>query len=166
MAIFGSLSTVEAALANDPRFTAALAYVHEALTPGSAVRQRIEALAIGVKAGKVELANGAFAMEQVYECKTRPEAFFESHRKYIDVQVMIAGAEWIEVADVSLLTVSQPFIEERDLIKYADTTVASVLKFTAGDAAIFFPVDGHMPCLQPGGQPGLVRKTVVKVPVA
>jgi biofilm protein TabA len=42
---------------------------------------------------------------------------------------------------------------------------ASVLRMRAGDVAIFFPADGHMPSLH-WRDGGLVRKTVVKVPVA
>lgn len=164
MAIFGTQQTVQVQLVNDRRFATALAYVSEMLTPGSAVRQRLEQLAVGTSQ-KHELDGGAFALEQAYETKLRPDGFFESHRKYIDVQLVVEGTELLEVADVNLLTVSQPYSEERDLIKYADFAGASVLKLVAGETAVFFPVDGHMPGLRPTGQPGVVRKTVVKVPV-
>lgn len=150
-------------MAADTRFAAAFAYVAEVLQPGSTARQRMEQLATGAS-GKIELAGGAFAIEAAYLTKPRPEGFFESHRKYIDVQVVVAGAELMEVEDVSRLTVSEAYNGERDLIKYADTAAASLLKLRAGDAALFFPVDGHMPSLQLGPQV-LVRKTVVKVPV-
>ena len=86
MAVFGSLPVVRAQLAHDARFAAAFDYVVEALNGISAVRRRIGALAIGA-ADRIELTGGAFAMEQAYEPKSRPEGFFESHRKYIDVQV-------------------------------------------------------------------------------
>ena len=56
------------------------------------------------------------------------------------------------------------YIAERDLQKYQDFDFASKLRLTPGDIAIFFPTDGHMPCLQIG-QGTRVRKTVVKVPV-
>jgi YhcH/YjgK/YiaL family protein len=80
------------------------------------------------------------------------------------VQVIVAGEEAMEVEDITRLTVAEPYLEPRDLIKYADTASASRLRMRAGDVAVFFPVDGHMPCLQLNG-PLLVRKTVVKVPV-
>lgn len=163
MAIFGSFSTVRAQMAQDARFAAAFTYVAEVLQPGSAARLRIEALAVGAT-GKIELTGGAFAIEAAYHSKPRPEGFFESHRKYIDVQVVVAGAELMEVEEISRLTVTDAYNAERDLIKYADTAAASLLKVRAGDAALFFPVDGHMPSLQLDGRV-LVRKTVVKVPV-
>lgn len=164
MAIFGPFSAVQAQVARTPRFAAAFAYVAEALAPGSAVRRRLEALAAGASE-RVELADGIFAIEQVYATKPRPEGFFESHRRYIDVQVVVTGAELMEVEDISRLAVSQDYDSERDYLKYADTAAASRLLVRAGDVAVFFPVDGHMPTLQAGGRSELVRKTVVKVAV-
>lgn len=163
MAIFGPASTVNNQLASEGRFAAALTYVAEALRAGSEVRQRIGRIAAGVTE-RVELTGGAFALEQAYAPKARPEGFFESHRKYIDVQVIVEGEEQMEVEDVSRLTVTDAYNPERDLIKYADTAVASVLHMQTGDVAVFFPADGHMPSLHWRGT-GLVRKTVVKVPV-
>ncbi|MFZ5496695.1 MAG: YhcH/YjgK/YiaL family protein [Verrucomicrobiota bacterium] len=162
MAIFGPFHQVKAQVVG-PRFAAALAYVEEALRAGSAVHHRIRGMAAGT-AERVELTAGSFAIDQVYEPKARPDGFFESHRKYIDVQVLVEGEELMEVEDIARLTVSQPYLEERDFIKYADTTAASVLRMRSGDMAVFFPEDGHMPSLRWRGA-GLVRKTVVKVPV-
>ncbi len=163
MAIFGPLAAVQNQLAGDMRFNVALAYVADALRAGSEAHARIGRIAAGVTE-RVDLSGGAFALEQVYEPRLRPEGFFESHRKYADVQVIVAGEELMEVEDVSRLVVSQPFQAERDLVKYADTAVASVLRMRAGDLAVFFPEDGHMPSLR-WREAGLVRKTVVKVPV-
>lgn len=162
MAIFGPFAQVKNQIAS-ARFAATLAYVEEALRAGSEAHGRIGRVASGATE-RVELAGGAFALEQTYAPKPRPEGFFESHRKYIDVQVIVEGEELMEVEDVSRLVVTQDFTPERDLIKYADTTVASVLRMRAGDVAVFFPEDGHMPSLHWRGT-GLVRKTVVKVPV-
>jgi beta-galactosidase beta subunit len=58
------------------------------------------------------------------------------------------------------------YVAERDLITYVDGTDASLLRSVAGQVAIFFPVDVHMPSLQLRAAPVLVRKSVVKVPVA
>jgi biofilm protein TabA len=165
MAVFGPFLTVRDQLIHDVRFAAAFAYVGEMLSAGSAARTRIGRIAAGVTE-RIELAGGSFALEQVYHTKTRPEGFFETHRKYIDVQVIVEGAEWMELVEAAQLTIAEGYNETRDLIKYADITTASLLKLGAGDIAVFFPEDGHMPGLRPEGRVGLVRKTVVKVPVA
>ena len=163
MAVFGSFPAVHRQLRPDPRFSAAFAYVADALQPGSAAADRIGNLAVGVTE-RIELTGGAFALEQVYLPKARAEGFFESHRKFIDVQVVVVGEEMMEVAEITRLMVATDYNPERDLLKYADVADASVLRMQAGEVAVFFPEDGHMPSLQWRG-PGLVRKTVVKVPV-
>ncbi len=164
MAIFGPLSTVRHQLAGEARFAPAFSYAADLLDSKSAAYGRLKQMAAGGNE-RIELTGGAFVMEQIYRAKPRSEVFFESHRKYIDVQVIVEGAERMEVEDISRLTVSQPYLEERDLIKYADTAAASHLAMPAGNVAIFFPVDGHMSTLQPAIGPVLVRKAVVKVPV-
>jgi biofilm protein TabA len=165
MAFFGPFPHLRAQLAPHARFAAAFNYVADALRSGSDAHRRILALASGVTE-RIDLAGGAFALEQVYEARLRPEGFFESHRRYIDVQVIVQGIEAMEVAEISRLTITQPYREERDVAKYADVNEASRLIMRAGDVAVFFPDDGHMPSLRLEGHPILVRKTVVKVPVA
>jgi len=162
MAVFGSLSAVRAQLAHDPRFTAAFDYVAQALDGASAVHRRIGGVAVGVTE-KVELAGGAFALEQAYLSKPRAETFLESHRKYIDVQAVVAGEEIQEVVDITRMTVDAPYVAERDLIKYLDFRDTSRLSAREGLVAVFFPVDGHIS--RAADEPMLVRKTVVKVPV-
>ena len=163
MALFGPFSTICTQVAADSRFTAACAYVADALQAHSIASRRIAGLAAGVTE-RIELSGGSFALDQVYVPRLRPDGFFESHRKYIDVQVIVAGEELMEVQDISRLVVSEPYLAERDLIKYADSADTAVLKMRAGDVAIFFPEDGHMPSLR-WRTADLVRKTVVKVPV-
>ena len=162
MAVFGSLPTVRAQLAHDPRFTAAFDYVAETLNAASAVHRRIGGVAVGAT-DRVELARGAFALEQAYLSKPRAEAFLESHRKYIDVQAVVTGEEIQEVVDIARMTVDAPYNAERDLIKYRDYRDTSLLGAREGLVAVFFPADGHIS--RATAQPVLVRKTVVKVPV-
>ena len=162
MAIFGPLYTVRQQLSGQARFAPALAYAEDLLDPKSSAHLRIRQMTAG-STERIELTGGAFAIEQVYQPKARSEAFFESHRKYIDVQVIVEGGELMEVEDISRLVVTDAYNAERDLIKYADPAAAAVLRMHAGAAAIFFPADGHMPSLHWRGT-GLVRKTVVKVP--
>lgn len=165
MAIFGSLATVRAQAPAGPAFAAAWNYLDELRRDGSDVGKRIRAFERGASQ-KHELAAGVFAIEQVYDTKPRSEGFFESHRRYIDIQVIVAGEEIMEVADAGRAAVRQPYQDARDLIEYHDVPAASKLTFRAGEAAIFFPVDVHMPSLRAGTEPALVRKVVLKVPVS
>jgi biofilm protein TabA len=164
MALYGSLATLRAQAAQTPRFATAFAYIEELLRAESPARTRIRGIASG-ESMKVELADGAFAIEQVYETKLRADGFFESHQKYIDVQAIVEGEELMEVIDIARIRQRQPYNPERDLIVYEDTSEASHLRLYPGQAAIFHPVDVHMPTLRIRTSPVLVRKTVVKIPV-
>lgn len=164
MALFGSIAAVRAQAPPTPLFTLAFAYIEDLMQEDSSARARIRSIARG-EAQKLDLGSGAFAIEQVYETKPRAEGFFESHRKFIDVQVIVEGEELMEVTDVSSIAVKQAYQEERDLITYHDAAHPSQLHLVAGHAAVFFPVDVHMPTVRMGSAASLVRKTVVKIPV-
>lgn len=165
MALVGRLSTLaQQRPARVPALDVALAYLAEALRPGSAAWTRIGAIPVG-ETQRVDLAEGCFALEQVYQSKARAQGFFESHRRYIDVQAIVVGDEWMEVADLAHAPADTAYLAERDLLKHPDLPEAARLHVRAGEAAIFFPEDVHMPCLHGEAGPRLVRKTVVKVPV-
>lgn len=163
MAIFGSLSTVRDQTAAYPSLQKALQYVTKLQQPDSPERTRLFALAAG-ESVKVDLGDGVFAIDAAYLSKLKPEAFFETHRKYVDVQAVLLGEESMEIADRARLTVDVPYNAERDLIKYCDYTETSVLRARDGEIMVFFPVDGHIS--HAVTEPVLVRKCVVKVPVA
>ncbi len=164
MALFGSIETVRAQAPETAAFATAWAYVDELLRPGSAVHQRFTAVAPG-GSNKIELGNGVFVIEQAYETKARADGFFESHRKYIDIQVIVTGTETMEVTDIARAKVREQYQEGRDLVVFEDVTSASLLNFADREAAVFFPPDVHMPCLRTGKTAALVRKAVLKVPV-
>ncbi|HTX66296.1 MAG TPA: YhcH/YjgK/YiaL family protein [Opitutaceae bacterium] len=142
---------------------AAFAYAAEALQPGTAAHARIAALKAGAT-HRHELAAGAYAVEMAYLTKPRAEGFFETHRQYVDVQVVVEGAEVMELADAARLGITAAYDEARDMTKHTDAPAPSILRVPAGHAAVFWPEDAHMPSLALE-RPALVRKTVVKVPV-
>ncbi len=165
MAIFGSMATARAQTASPLAFAAAFDYLGDLFREGSSAAVRIRGIAVG-ESQRIELGGGVFALEQVYRTKVRADGFFESHRKYIDVQVVFEGHEWMEVADIASTTVRRPYNADRDFIIYEEIPEASALRVGAGDVAVFFPADVHMPGLCGKAGPVIVRKTVVKVPVA
>jgi len=165
MALFGAIATVEPQAPQSRGFQTAFGYVRDTLRGDSAARKRLDGAAAGY-VEKFELEGGVFAIEQVYEARARAEGFFESHRKFIDVQAVVAGEELMEVVDISRATVRDPYDAARDLIVYVDAPNASRLHIRAGEVAIFHPNDIHMPSLRVNSTAALVRKVVVKIPVA
>ena len=167
MALFGSLATVRAQLASSENFKTAFAYVEACLRPGSPERALLDGLA-PEQMQRVELAGGVFALPQA--CMTQPAGVpgvpkWESHQAYIDVQAVIVGDEVMEVSDVSKLTLSEDLRPAKDVLFYQPSSTFSALRVAAGEVAVFYPIDGHRP-LVAAGAPMLVRKVVVKVPVA
>jgi biofilm protein TabA len=165
MALFGSLDTVRTQLAGSPSFQTALAYVEEILRPGSEAHQRLLAVATG-DTGRVELGGGVFALEQAYIAKPPAEGRWEAHRAHIDVQVIVSGDELMEVTAVSRLTVAEDHTPAKDILFFEQNPDGSVLRMRTGELAVFYPADAHKPSLAAGESVALVRKTVVKVPVA
>lgn len=164
MALFGNVEHLEKILAADPRFRPAFDYLRRCLTAGSGDAERIGGIAIDA-VEEVRLESGSVAFDQAYLTRGRGDCFFESHRKYIDVQCILEGEEAMDVVSIAELEIDQPYREEKDLVKYEDPGPASYLRLHAGQAAVFFPEDGHMPG-QAVGESRLVRKTVIKVPVS
>lgn len=164
MAIFGSIATVRSQAPRTPVFAEAWKYLEQLLRPGSPVQARVAALEAGASQ-KHELGAGVFVIEQAYQTKARSDGFFEAHRKYIDIQVIVAGHEVMEVADLAKMKVRDPYDEKRDLVAFQDATGASLVRVGEGEAAVFFPVDVHMPSLRADASPVLVKKAVLKLPV-
>ena len=166
MAIFGSLQTVRAQTkGRNANYQAAFDYIAECSRSGTAAHKLLHSLAAG-DSTRVELTNGTFALPQVYMTKApRESGFFESHLAHVDVQAIISGEEIIEVADIADLTPTENLTPEKDLIKYAMYDKAAHLRLHAGELAVLDPTDAHMPCIAVGGNPALVRKVVVKIPV-
>lgn len=163
MAVIGSLPTVRSQLIRHPSFDAAFAYLDDLSKPDSALQRRLAALVPG-DSKRIELAHGVFALEQSYLTKARSAGKMESHRQYIDIQVVVAGMEIMLLNDVRHLSVTEDLTPGKDLIFYKDAATSSALRFVAGEAAVYFPADGHMPGLAID-EPTLVRKIVLKVPV-
>ena len=93
--------------------------------------------------------------------KKQQDAKLEIHRKYIDIQFVIAGTDsmgW--KATRACTTVEKPYDEEKDIGYFSDTpdTWCAV---KAGAFAIFFPEDAHAPMVSELE----IHKVIMKVAV-
>ena len=145
MAIFGKLDLVKQQV-SDEKFDKAFKYLEEVFDAGSQKNAHILSLAMDV-CNRIDIDENCFALEQVYLSKKRGECFFESHKKYIDLQFIVDGEEIIEVAHIDDLAVALSYNESRDFIKYEDKKENSSIILRKGELAIFYPEDAHMPCI-------------------
>ena len=117
-------------------------------------------------AGKYEInGSDAFIIISEYETQNEPEKKWESHKNYLDVQIVVEGIESIGYTFIKNLTVSEPYNAEKDLIFYQNTQApTSSIIMNADEFAVFYPDDGHKPgCVI--NQPVTVKKAVIKVRV-
>jgi biofilm protein TabA len=92
---------------------------------------------------------------------------FESHRRYIDIQVNLAGGEIMEWLPASALAVSDDFAPDGDVRFYHQPAqLPTRLLVEPGHFAIFYPEDAHKPCCHPGDAAVPYRKLVFKVELA
>lgn len=104
------------------------------------------------------------AIVEDYQTKLHEKAVWESHRKYADIQVVVAGTEMFGIGSLAeSWTIKTDYIPERDVMFYEPGS--RFITVTSGSCLIFFPEDIHAPGLAPGEpqQPGPVRKVVMKV---
>lgn len=113
-----------------------------------------------VEDGKIELDGQRLtASIASLSGKEKDEASIETHAKYIDIQAPLLGVEKIGwKAGSELQEESVPYDETKDIAFYVDRPTAYT-KIYPGQFVVYFPEDGHAPCI---GQ-GAIRKVVIKV---
>ena len=85
---------------------------------------------------------------------------WESHRKYIDLQFIIAGEEKMGVWPVAKATVIKEYDDKKDVANY--TAKGKFYVGTPTTFFLFFPTDAHRPNITPGGNK-VVKKLVIKI---
>jgi biofilm protein TabA len=93
--------------------------------------------------------------------RCRAEAKLEAHRKYIDIQYVIAGTDemgWKPTADCKVIDTD--YDAEKDIMFFKDPP-DSWTKVPADSFVIFFPQDAHAPLVSSGE----IHKAVLKVAV-
>ena len=116
--------------------------------------------------GRHEIAgDDVFALVQRYQTRPVEGMQLEAHRRYIDVQYLVAGREAIHWAPLGALAQA---IQEYDPVKdaglYALSAAAVPVPLRVGQFMVLFPDDAHAPCCRLDA-PSEVVKVVVKVAV-
>lgn len=95
-------------------------------------------------AGKKVVVNDKFFYSILsYNTKPANECKLESHRKYIDIQIIVDGEESIEVVDISKLKVKECYDEEKDVIFWRNPNRMAKCTLRAGDYIVLYPENAH-----------------------
>lgn len=110
--------------------------------------------------GKYDIdGDNIFAMVSHDQGKSRAEGRLESHERYIDIQVVLAGVDDMGWRPKSLCRIEDTkYDSEKDLQFFKDTP-ETWLGVGPKMFAIFFPEDGHMPLIAEGE----LHKIVIKI---
>ena len=104
------------------------------------------------------------AIVSEYETKPVNENGYEAHKKYIDIQYLLKGAEKNCCLPIEKLKETKPYKEEIDAAFYTANIPAQELTLGYGYFAIYWPQDGHLPCLLLE-ELNSVKKIVIKVEI-
>lgn len=70
------------------------------------------------------------------------EGTFEAHKKYIDIQIVLDGSEYVAWAPINQLVVDVEYNAEKDVVRLNGSPKA-IMKINKGMAYICLPHDGH-----------------------
>lgn len=111
---------------------------------------------------KVDLGHGMFAIEQKY--KLDNSGIFESHRKYVDFQLIISGVECMEVGNIDSFNIKCDYDEVKDITLFDAKRDVSKIILYPRDLLVLFSNDIHRGGLVVNKNLDVIFKSVVKVP--
>ena len=95
-----------------------------------------------------------------YTTTTPEERFWEAHRQYLDVHVMLHGSEQIDVNFIQNME-QKSFVEKDDFLPLEGDKNGSVI-LRNDDFLICYPSDGHRPAVSVN-EPEPIKKAIFKV---
>lgn len=99
-----------------------------------------------------------FVNVQMAKGKTKDVAVLETHKKMIDIQIPLSAPETYGYTPFCDLPEAE-YNEEKDITKYVGAAETYVT-CKPGEFAIFFPQDGHAPCISEESE---LKKAIFKV---
>ena len=162
MALFGTLETLKSQVC-DFKFEKAFSFIQKLQDSNSDEYKTLTNTKID-ECTKLVLDENCFVLFQSYITKDKVDCFYESHKKYIDIQYIFDGEEIMEVENVNNLEISKEYDENLDYAKYFQTNNASSLLIRKRELAIFYPNDAHMPCIKVNKNEKVI-KAVFKIAV-
>ncbi len=117
--------------------------------------------------GRFEIdGDNVWGLVQSYETLTSPPERLEAHCKHIDIHLIVSGEETIGWIPAEHLVPDEPYDQVRD-VWWGTLSVSldrvTLVRLHAGQLAVFFPSDGHLPRQAGSMPPAKVKKVLVKV---
>lgn len=99
-----------------------------------------------VAEGRYEIdGENIFYVVERYETKPVEKGLPESHKRYIDIQVLASGREMIGYLPIEDLEIEAPYDNEKDIAFYKPVENFTKLNLRPGIFVVFFADEAHMP---------------------
>ena len=112
---------------------------------------------------KVTVDENFYYTLQEYMTKPENAVKMESHRKYIDIQIMVRGEERMDIADISRLILKEEYDPEKDVMLWNAPQRMAGITLKEGDCVILYPENAHRGAIMNGSRQQRVLKIVGKV---
>jgi YhcH/YjgK/YiaL family protein len=113
-----------------------------------------------LETGKHEIeGKDLFVNIQMAKGRAREAATLETHINMIDIQIPLDGEETFGYTPLGDLPAFD-YNAEKDITKYGDTMAQTYVTLKPGQMGIFFPQDGHAPCISDKAE---IKKAIFKV---
>lgn len=108
--------------------------------------------------------NGTYVMISEYNTRLKEQGMWEAHKKYIDLQLVLSGEEYLHVSSLNHMKTGV-YEEEKDFLP-CQGEAERTLHMEEGKAVLLMPDDVHMPNMSVDETISNVKKAVFKIPVA
>lgn len=92
---------------------------------------------------KVDVNDYFFYSVQSYDTNPAEKCQLESHRKYIDIQIIVTGRECMDFVDIARLSEKVPYDEIKDVVLWNIPERMSRTTLVEGDCIILYPETAH-----------------------
>ena len=93
--------------------------------------------------GRHDVDENFYYNVQEYETDDNIDKPYESHKKHIDIQILLSGEEYMQVTDTCRVDISTPYNEKIDSVLYRPFSNASGTILRPGSVMILYPKDAH-----------------------
>ena len=101
-----------------------------------------------------------------FTSKSREDARWEIHHHYLDIQMVLAGQEQMDVTPASLTMPTQEYNATTDYqqVQTKDSHPYQTILMVPGQMTIVFPEDAHRPAIHEDGTTATpIEKAVIKI---
>lgn len=117
-----------------------------------------------LKCQRYELTDTDFVNIESYYTKSPEESFFEAHKDYADIQIILSGIERLDYTDIEKLEIKTPY--KKDIEFYHNTVKETCSVVLDGSNFVYFaPNEAHKPQMAYNQKSVEVKKAVVKIKV-